>query len=994
MDTKGNPGFLSDPTSDFIIREQYVIRDENGNPTETPVQVFERVAKHIALVEAPEDQEAYAGKFLDLHLSGDFCAGGRILAGAGTEHGNLLNCYTQGATENAPDTFEGVMELAKKLAVVTKVGGGNGVNLDELGHASAEGIARVHEPYAKGPHYVGMDASHPDIKAFIQGEMTDITQYGAPRVRKPLKRLQKVVYGDKAYMTPEIVQLAAENNVMVVENSEMRLELEVATHDSITGIMDTAAKLAKAALEGKSFAVDVSMLRAENAYIQGSGGTSSGAFSFVYEIFDNFTHWALLGGLEAGPIATLRYIYAPVLRVIRQGGTRRGAGMATIRVTNPNLLDFITAKDTDREQNEGDIGTFNISVLVTQEFIELLQAGKDVPVAYHPVKAKYPDVRGHVSAAYIWNEIAKHAWSTGEPGLLFEDKINKESALAAMAEVDSKFWINKTNPCGEIPLTTGEPCDLGAMNWANFVEGDPLYGWFNYRRFRDQVALATRFLDNVLDVNNFVLPDNRNASQSMRRLGLGLMGLADALIKMGVSYDSEQGRNLAYLIARAEAETAQKTSEELGVERGVFPLMLEHPEKFENITPRRNVAGLTAAPTGTTSMAFAVTSGLEPIYSLVAYRKVGGKSITIIHPLFKEVLDASKPTDTYNKDGQWNWDKILDDLNKHHGSIQELDFPAEFKRVFKIAHDISPEDHVRMQGVIQRAFDENSNFYGNSLSKTINMPEEATVEDIQNAYTLAISEGCKGITVYRNNSRAFQVIRTSNEETQTVNAQVSEENASLKLELEALRKELAEARSQLALHDCPEVCESEDCMEAPRRRASRLFGYTERVQTEEGRVYITVNYDEAGPREVIANLGKGGGVLSSLVEALGRVVSIGLKYNVPVGEFFTSLRGIRSGSPVGFGPNQIFSVPDAIAKVLGEAQEYQFLPVKKALCAHEHDETCEPENKPLELKVAAPKKLDPVKDLGKSPECPDCGIPLVYEEGCSKCFACGTAKCG
>jgi len=446
MDTKANPGFLSDPTSDFIIREQYVIRDASGNSTEEPVEVFQRVANYIASVEAPENEEHYVEQFLDLHLSGDFCAGGRILAGAGTEHGNLLNCFTQGATQHAPNTFEGVMELAKKLAVVTKVGGGNGVNLDELGEASEAGIARVHEPYAKGPHYVGMDASHPDIKAFIQGEMTDITQYGAPRVRKPLKRLQKVVYGDKAYMTPEIVHLAAENNVMVVENSEMRLELEIATDDSITGIMDTATKLAKAAFEGKSFAVDVSMLRAENAHIQGSGGTSSGAFSFVYEIFDNFTHWALLGGLEAGPIATLRYIYAPVLRVIRQGGTRRGAGMATIRVTNPNLLDFITAKDTDREQNEGDIGTFNISVLVTQEFIELLQAGKDVPVTYHAVKGKYSDVSGHVSAAYIWNEIAKHAWSTGEPGLLFEDKINQESALADMAEVDSKFWINKTNP--------------------------------------------------------------------------------------------------------------------------------------------------------------------------------------------------------------------------------------------------------------------------------------------------------------------------------------------------------------------------------------------------------------------------------------------------------------------------------------------------------------------------------------------------------------------
>ena len=294
-------------------------------------------------------------------------------------------------------------------------------------------------------------------------------------------------------------------------------------------------------LDGQDVLLDITLLRPEGIPVKGSGGNSSGPSSFAVEVFDNFGYWASLGGAEyAGPVATLRYVFAPTLRVIRQGGTRRGAGMATMSITNPNVADFITCKDLDREQTEGDISTFNISVLASDEFMESNKS-KTEGILY---------------------DIAEHAHSTGEPGVIFIDRINEHNAM-----LNASGAIKSTNPCGEIPLYAGEPCDLGAMNLAAYVKNKE----FDFDTFNKDVKIAIRFLDNVLEVNKFALEDNREMSMRLRRLGLGVMGLADALIKMEQRYDSEQGRKLVTDMITALRDSSHEASKEIAEERGLFP---------------------------------------------------------------------------------------------------------------------------------------------------------------------------------------------------------------------------------------------------------------------------------------------------------------------------------------------------------------------------------------------------------------------------------------
>jgi adenosylcobalamin-dependent ribonucleoside-diphosphate reductase len=690
--------------------------------------MFRRVAREIARPEKPEERAYWEEKFYELMSTKRFSPGGRILAGAGTAHGNLLNCFVQGATENPPESFAGIMEVAKKLALVTKVGGGNGVNLDPY---RSKGNRKRRE--VRGVAY--LSAEHQDLEDFIRGLMRPPTNPEGEKEEIALKNFARVVYGE---LSPEMRALAERYEVLVVKEPPKE---RILVPDDMGGIVEAAKEAAALARQGLTPHVDFSLLRPEGAPIRGSGGTSSGPVSFLLEIFDNFLEWAALGAEEAGPVATLRYVYAPVLRVVRQGGTRRGAGMATLAIDHPDLLDFLTAKDLDREKAEGDISTFNISVLVTEAFMRALEEDALWPVTPVEVPGKYypyplegpytgeipklperedgakaiPLYGGKVPARWLWHEIAWHAWATGEPGLIFIDRINELSALKGLGP---RYQIRSTNPCGEIPLTVGEPCDLGALNLAAYVKD----GAFQMEEFRKDVHTAIRFLDNVLDVNVFALKDNEEAAKSLRRLGLGVMGLADALIKMGLPYASEEAREKVYEIISAMREEAIKASEELAKERGVFPLYEAHREYFQalGVRPRRNVAVLTVAPTGTTSMLMGVSSGIEPVFSPFVWRRIGGEYKPLLHPLFVELMEAYPPAPGFAKDGRWDWEKIVEEIQKDgHGSVQNLPFvPEPIRKVFQCAHDIPPLDHVRMQGVVQRAFDAEG-YAANSISKCI-----------------------------------------------------------------------------------------------------------------------------------------------------------------------------------------------------------------------------------------------------------------------------------
>ncbi len=893
------------------------------------------------------------------------------------------NCFVQGATEHAPSSFEGVMEVAKKLALVTKVGGGNGVNLD------------VYTPRAKSSRsdngvrgWVYMSATHADVQDFIEGLMRPPTQPDGEKQPVAVRNWTRVVYGQA--ISPELVASARANGVQIVRTLPEGVQT---VPDDMGGIVDAARLVAETAKLGVEPRLDLSQMREEGAPIKGSGGTSSGPVSFLLEIFDNFLEWANRGAEQSGPINTLRYVYAPVLRVVRQGGTRRGAGMATISIAHPDVLDFLTAKDLDREAAEGDISTFNISILVDTRFWDTLQAGglwpidaQDVPGKYYlaPQTGEYggnspelpdraedgakgvPVYGGAIPAQWLWDQIAQHAWSTGEPGLIFNDRVNEYSALKNLGK---RYEIRSTNPCGEIPLTIGEPCDLGAINLAAYVENSN----FNYQLFRQDVRTCVRFLDDVLDVNVFALEDNRVASQDLRRLGLGVMGLADALIKMGLRYDNEAGRKAIYDIMSALREEAVAESERLGQERGIYAVYERNEGKIPH-EPRRNVAVLTVAPTGTTSMLMGVSSGIEPVFSPFIWRKIGSEYRALLAPLFVELLESYPAPKGMEKDGGWDWDKVTEAVSENHGSVMGLSFiPEPIQQVFVCAHDISPVDHVRMQGTVQRAFDDGGQHAANSLSKTINLPNSATIQDVQDAYAEAYKTGCKGITVYRDGSRQFQVLSTSKKKAKTEEAQETPASESVSPQAPAVPAP-GSARPQY-------------------ERPARLSGITDMVKLTDPTsghrrsFLVTVNQLGGKPVEVMVISGRAGDEANADSEALGRVVSIALQHGVPAQALVHTLRGINGGLYGSYNGRLVGSKADLIAVALDTFQKDMEDAAQLPPLAGGSGES---------RAVAAEPAAHGVSTDGMQKEkCPVCEArAVIREEGCLKCQACGYSKCG
>lgn len=844
------------------------------------IGVFARVAAWVAQPEAEAARARYTQQFLDLMVSKRFCPGGRVLAGAATQHGNVLNCFVQDGRPEMEGSDAWVLHLATKLALVTKVGGGNGLNLDPL-------PPRRHYRGSAGRLLLTINPNHADYQKVRDGTFMDLV-HGS--------------YTTRGYHTARFVEYnQAPSGARVLQ-----------VGDSVESIWASAGEIVSNLLRGENLLLDLSSLRAEGVPVNGSGGTSSGPSSFAVEVFDNFARWAGLGGAEfAGPVATLRYIFAPTLRVIRQGGTRRGAGMATLSIDHPDVHDFITSKDLDREAREGDISTFNISVLVSDAFMGSERA------------------QGRGS---ILRDIAEHAWQTGEPGLIFIDRINEFNPMRA-----SLGEIRSTNPCGEIPLFPGEPCDLGAINLDAYVrEQNVGMVGFDLERFRADVTTTVRFLDNVLDVNRFALEDNREMSHYLRRLGLGIMGLADALIRMGYRYDSQAGRDAVAAMITALREAATEASQQLAAERGPFPGFSDSSLS----QPRRNVALLTVAPTGTTSMLMGVSSGVEPIFAPFVYRKIGASYAALVAPLFRELLERHAPTHGYAKGGEWDWEKVVAAVQSNHGSVQGLDFiPDDVKAVLVCAHDIAPADHVLMQGTVQTAFDAAGAMVANSISKTINLPNGATVDDVDAAYRLAFASGCKGITVYRDGSRQFQVLSTS--------AEKKEEKVTVTPANPASSKASSKTFERLP---------GEPLFDRP----TRLTGFSDAVKLtlpngDKRGFYVTVNKQHGLPVEVFVTSGKAGDEANADSEALGRVVSIALQYGVPAEALVKTLRGINGGMYGSYQGRLVASRADLIAVAL---------------------ETAGVENVLL-----------------RNQACPDCAAPLRFEEGCMKCESCGYSKC-
>lgn len=650
------------------------------------------------------------------------------------------------------------------------------------------------------------------------------------------------------------------------------------------------------------------------AIIHQSGGGTGFAFSRVRRKNSTVSR---SGGRASGPVSFLR-VFNAATEAVKQGGTRRGANMGILRVDHPDILEFIDCK------NDGGITNFNISVAITDAFMDALRRDD----FYDLVDPHSHEVTNRLRAREIWEKIVDSAWRTGDPGLVFIDRINASPANPT-PEVG---MIEATNPCGEQPLLPNEACNLGSLNVARFVverDGVKEIDWPELERV---ARLSVRFLDDVIEANPYPLPEIDAMVKANRRIGLGIMGWADLLFELEIPYDSEEATQLADRLWSFVERAGHQQSQELAQERGPFPNW--ERSIYRERGPLRNSTVTTIAPTGTISIIADASSGIEPVFALAFQHRVDDRTLSFINPFF---IDAARRRGIDSQD-------VIDRVAAQ-GTVHGVDgVPDDMQRVFVTAHEVAPEWHVRMQGAFQRHTD-------NGVSKTINLPNESTRADVEQAYDLAWNLGCMGITVFRDGCKGAQVLNVGIEQTEPDVGPA------------------ADRSTQVALPG----------MAAIRPRPRTVTGKTTRIETPVGTAYVTVNMDEAGePLEAFVNIGSSGSDVMAFAEALGRLISLVLRIPSPltqqekIQQVIDQLAGIGGSRSVGFGAARVLSLPDALAQVLtGYAGQIEA-----------SSESGTPVALPM---LAAGVKAD---------LCPACGwATFVHEEGCKKCHVCGHSEC-
>jgi len=604
-------------------------------------------------------------------------------------------------------------------------------------------------------------------------------------------------------------------------------------------------------------------------------------------------------GVSSGPISFMK-VYNAATEAIKQGGRRRGANMGILRVDHPDIIEFIKCKE-----KEGELANFNISVAITDYFMKKLQNDEE----YELINPRTKQVVKKLKAREVFDLIVEHAWLNGEPGVVFIDVINKYNPTPEVGIIES------TNPCGEQPLLPYESCNLGSINLGKMVihRGDVCD--IDWERFKYVTETAVHFLDNVIDANQYPVDKIKEMTLANRKIGLGVMGWADMLFQLRISYNSKEALALAEKVMSFIKKVAVETSERLAEKRGPFPNF--EKSIYKNTKPRRNATLTTIAPTGSIGIIANASTGIEPVFALAYVRKniLGGEELFEINPYFKQALI---------EEGLYSKELIEEVIQK--GSLKDIKgIPESFKRIFVTALDIPPEMHVRMQATFQKYVD-------NAVSKTINLPNSATKEDVEKVFLLAYKLGCKGITVYREGSRSQQV-----------------------LNIPAKKEEKVK----------PE----------PRTRPRVVSGKTVKMVTGCGNMYVTINEDEFGPCEVFTSLGKSGGCTSSQSEAIGRLISLALRSGVKPEKIIEQLKGIRCPSPVIYQGESIFSCADALAKALEIYLQEKNVPSL------------------FDSVKLQEKQKSNKNDLGINPQCPECGAMLEIGEGCATCRSCGFSKC-
>ncbi len=591
--------------------------------------------------------------------------------------------------------------------------------------------------------------------------------------------------------------------------------------DSMPSIFDAVKYTALIHQSGGGTGFSFSRLRPENDRVGSTGGVASGPVSFI-KAFDTATD------------------------VIKQGGTRRGANMGILNIDHPDIIKFIEAK-----QDMTALTNFNLSVALTSTFMEAVKEDTE----YDLINPRTGEAAGRLRAKEVFDKIVDHAWQNGDPGIVFIDRINADNPTPHLGKIES------TNPCGEQPLLPYESCNLASINLSKMIKQKGS-GWeIDYEKLAATVRTGVRFLDDVIDVNKFPLPQIEEMTKKTRKIGLGIMGFADMLVMLGIAYNSQEAAKVAEDIMSFINDEAMQASIDLAEERGVFPGYEGSIYDTEGGPKLRNATRTTIAPTGTLSMIANCSSGIEPLFALCYTKTVlDGTAFVEVNPYFEKAA----------RDGGFYSEELMKKLAEGAHLADLAEVPAEAKRVFVTAHEITPEWHVKMQAAFQRSTD-------NAVSKTINFPNSATREDIAHAYKLAYDEGLKGITIYRDGSRSVQVLTTGTKKEETKPAEKPR---------------------------------------GPRKRAKRTTGVTECVNTGCGHLYVTVNSDEEGIVEVFSLLGKAGGCAAAQLESIGRLISLALRSGVEVSQIVKNLRGIRCPSVAWEQGKSVLSCADAIASVL------------------------------------------------------------------------------
>ncbi len=691
--------------------------------------------------------------------------------------------------------------------------------------------------------------------------------------------------------------------------------------DSIEEIFETQKQMAVVHKSGGGTGFSFDNLRPNGAYINSTSGYSPGPISFLFSFNES-----------AGQIT--------------QGGKRRGANMGIIRANHPDALCWIKVK-----QREKVLANFNLSIAFSDDEIKAIKnnayiqikdpRGIDYTIEHAEKRVKEITFgRGekfitswelssdktkildretkeeigkvendllYLKAKKLFDLIIKGAWEKGEPGVIFIDKINKFNPTPEVGKITS------TNPCGEQPLLPYESCNLGSINLSKMIENHKI----DFQLFEKTIRCVTRFMDNVIDRNKYPLKEIEEITKANRKIGIGVMGFAHMLVKLKIRYDSEKAIETAREVMGFINKISKDESRKLAIERGAFPNF--DKSIYKNDLPIRNATTTTIAPTGTTGVIAATSQGIEPIFQYISIRHVKdtiGEDLVEVDRAFKEYLEEKN---LYSEE-------ILKKIGKDGLEIDELkNYKEEIENIFVTAHEVSPEQHLKIQSAFQE-------FTDNAVSKTINMPNKTTKEEIANAYLTAFDLECKGLTVYRDGSRTFELLTDSKKQ----------EKKTIDLDKRPI-----------------------------------LIGTTIKQITPHGWAFITLNgviEDEFIPYEAFITIGKGGRDIHAISEGMGRIISMCFQNNVSLKEIIKQLKGISGATQTGFGPNRIGSLPDAIARGLQEA--YTQL---NQTCLTKKENTKETQE-----------KKETSKNSGNF--CPDCERMLMNIEGCQKCV-CGYSKC-